>query len=142
MSNLSGDGIADVRAKACEILLDHRLTQKAKDPKKAEAIMDKLHVATPKKRDNKLREAAVPQTVVEGVKKVGPTVKELQEEYGGAGKFYIPEEEHYILEKEDWRYDKWPEFYLGKNVSDFYDADIEAKLNALEEEEDKIIQME
>jgi len=27
-------------------------------------------------------------------------------------------------------------------VSDFYDADIEAKLNALEEEEDKIIQME
>jgi nucleolar GTP-binding protein len=77
MSNLSGDGIADVRAKACEILLDHRLTQKAKDPKKAEAIMDKLHVATPKKRDNKLREAAVPQTVVEGVKKVGPTVKEL-----------------------------------------------------------------
>ena len=39
MSNLSGDGIADVRAKACDILLDHRLTQKAKDPKKAEAIM-------------------------------------------------------------------------------------------------------
>lgn len=66
----------------------------------------------------------------------------MQEEYGGAGKFYIPEEEHYILENEDWRYDKWPEFYNGKNVADFYDADIEAKLNALEEEEDKILQME
>jgi len=26
MSNQSGDGIADVRAKACDILLDHRLT--------------------------------------------------------------------------------------------------------------------
>lgn len=26
MSNKSGDGIADVRAKACEILVDHRLT--------------------------------------------------------------------------------------------------------------------
>jgi len=26
MSNQSGDGIADVKAKACEILLDHRLT--------------------------------------------------------------------------------------------------------------------
>jgi nucleolar GTP-binding protein len=35
MSNKSGDGIADVRAKACEILVDHRLTLKAKDPKKA-----------------------------------------------------------------------------------------------------------
>ena len=45
MSNQSGDGIADVRAKACDILLDHRLTQKAKDPKKAEAIINKLHIA-------------------------------------------------------------------------------------------------
>jgi len=142
MSNQSGEGIQDVRAKACDILLDHRLTQKAKDPKKAEAIMEKLHVAEPKKRDNKVREAAIPQTVVDGVKKTGPTIKELQEEYGGAGKFYIPEEEHYLLEKEEWRYDKWPEFYLGKNVADFYDPDIEAKLNALEEEEDRIIQME
>lgn len=34
MSNISGDGIADVKAKACDILLDHRLTQKNKDPKK------------------------------------------------------------------------------------------------------------
>jgi len=45
MSNKSGEGIPDVKAKACEILLDHRLTQKAKDPKKAQAIMEKLHVA-------------------------------------------------------------------------------------------------
>ena len=45
MSNTSGDGIADVKAKACDILLDHRLTQKAKDPKKAEAIMNKMHIA-------------------------------------------------------------------------------------------------
>ena len=26
MSNISGDGIADVKSKACDILLDHRLT--------------------------------------------------------------------------------------------------------------------
>jgi hypothetical protein len=45
MSNSSGDGIAGVRAKACVILLDHRLTLKAKDPKKAEAIMNKLHIS-------------------------------------------------------------------------------------------------
>lgn len=104
--------------------------------------MDKLHVAQPKKRDNKVRESSVPDSVIKGIKKEGPTIKELQEEYGGAGNFYIPEEEHYLLEKEEWRYDKWPEFYLGKNVADFYDKDIEAKLNALEEEEDKILQME
>lgn len=141
MSNESGDGIADVRARACDILLDHRLTQKAKDPKKAEAIMNKLHIAQPKKRDNKMREIAIPDSVTQGIKKTGPTIKELQEEFGGAGKFYIPEEEHYILEKEDWRYDKWPEFLQGKNVADFYDAEIVAKLDALEAEEDKILQM-
>ena len=142
MSNKTGEGIADVRAKACDILLDHRLTLKAKDPKKAEAIMAKLHVAQPKKRDNKVRETSIPDTFLQGVKKQGPTIRELQEEYGGAGKFYIPEEEHYLLENEDWRYDKWPEFYLGKNVADFYDKDIVEKLNKLEEEEERILKME
>jgi hypothetical protein len=80
--------------------------------------------------------------VHQGIKKTGPTIRELQEEYGGAGKFYIPEEEHYLLENEDWRYDKWPEFFMGKNVADFYHKDIEEKLNALEEEENKILEME
>jgi len=31
---------------------------------------------------------------------------------------------------------------LGKNVADFYDADIEAKLNALEAEEEQILKLE
>lgn len=142
MSNKSGDGITDVKAKACDILLDQRLTQKAKDPKKAEAIMDKLHIAQPKKRDNKMRDICIPDTVKQGLKKTGPTVKEIMQEYGGAGKFVIPEEEFYILEKEDWRYDKWPEFFQGKNVADYYDPEIEQKLNALEEEEAQILAME
>ena len=95
MSNSSGDGISDVKQKACDILLDHRLTQKAKDPKKAEQILNRLHVAQPKKRDNYDRAPAIPDTVINGVKKQGPTIKELQEEFGGAGNFYIPIEEHY-----------------------------------------------
>lgn len=142
MSNSSGDGISDVKQKACDILLDHRLTQKAKDPKKAEQIMNRLHVAQPKKRDNMDRAAVIPETVIMGVKKSGPTIKELQEEFGGAGNFYIPIEEHYQLEKDEWKFDRWPEFYLGKNVMDFYDPDIEEKLKALEEEEDKLLAME
>ena len=77
MSNSSGDGISDVKQKACDILLDHRLTQKAKDPKKAEQIMNRLHVAQPKKRDNMDRAAVIPETVIMGIKKTGPTIKEL-----------------------------------------------------------------
>lgn len=63
----------------------------------------------------------------------------MQEEFGGAGNFYIPVEEHYQLEEDDWKFDRWPEFYLGKNVMDYYDPDIEEKLKALEEEEDKLL---
>jgi nucleolar GTP-binding protein len=142
MSNQSGDGISDVKQKACDILLDHRLAQKAKDPKKAEAILGRLHIAQPKKRDNREREPIIPESVLKGVKKTGPTIKELQEEFGGAGNFYIPVEEHYQLESDEWKFDRWPEFYLGKNVMDFYDADIEEKLKALEEEEEKLLQIE
>jgi len=69
MSNISGDGIADVKSKACDILLDHRLTQKSKDPKKQEAILNRLHIAQPQKRDNFDRPANVPDTVLKGVKK-------------------------------------------------------------------------
>ena len=46
------------------------------------------------------------------------------------------------MEKDEWKFDRWPEFYLGKNVMDFYDPDIEEKLRALEEEEDKLLAME
>lgn len=99
-------------------------------------------MAQPKKRDNHDRAPQIPDTVGMGVKKAGPSIKQLQEEYGGAGNFYIPIEEHYQLEDESWKFDRWPEFYLGKNVMDFYDPDIEEKLKALEEEEEKLLKME
>jgi len=44
-----------------------------------------------------------------------------------------------MLEKEEWRYDQFPEFYNGSNVLDFYDPDIERKLDALEKEEAEIL---
>jgi len=47
-----------------------------------------------------------------------------------------------LLEKEEWRYDKFPEFYNGSNVLDFYDPDITEKLNALEKEEEELLKME
>jgi len=64
MSNITKDGIEDVKTKACDILLDHRLTLKAKDPKKAEAILNRLHIAEPKKRDNMSRPEIIPDTVL------------------------------------------------------------------------------
>lgn len=99
-------------------------------------------MAQPAKRDNISRPPIIPDTVVRGVKKEGPTIKELQEEFGGAGNFMVPIEEHYMLEKEEWRYDVWPEFFNGSNVMDFYDPDITKKLEELEREEEQLLKIE
>lgn len=48
MSNISDEGIANVKKTACEILLDFRLAQKTKDPKKAENVLNRIHIAQPK----------------------------------------------------------------------------------------------
>ena len=46
--------------------------------------------------------------------------------------------ENYILANDLWKNDIMPEFYNGKNVADFVDPEIEAKLEALEREEDAL----
>ena len=60
-----------------------------------------------------------------------------QWEFGGPGRFSFPEWEHYRgnLENDEWITDIIPQFMDGKNVADFYDPDIESKLEALEKEE-------
>jgi nucleolar GTP-binding protein len=47
--------------------------------------------------------------------------------------------EGYMLDNEEWKYDIMPEIMDGKNVADFIDPDIHAKLEALEKEEEELI---
>lgn len=56
-----------------------------------------------------------------------------QWDLGGPGVFSFPEFEHYRgqLENDEWITDIIPQFMDGKNVADFYDADIEAKLKVV-----------
>jgi nucleolar GTP-binding protein len=144
MSNIDGTGIGEVKQTACDILLDHRLTQKAKNPKKAESILNRIYVATPKKMDTKERPPHIPKTVLKEVKRPEgkPTVLEMQVEKGGAGVWSYPYQEDLILEDPEWKYDNIPVFFSGHNVADFYDPDIEEKLNELEKEEDYIRSIE
>lgn len=44
-----------------------------------------------------------------------------------------------MLENSEWKYDVVPEIYQGKNIADFVDPDIEAKLKALEDEEEALL---
>ncbi|CAI2360663.1 unnamed protein product [Moneuplotes crassus] len=144
MSNTEKIGLDEVKQTACDILLDHRLTQKAKNPKKAESILNRVYVATPKRKDKVERPAHVPKTVLDQVPRPNDkkTVLEMQVENGGAGVWSFPYQEHFLLEDDDWKYDNAPTFMGGHNVADFYDPDIEEKLNELEKEEEYLTKLE
>ena len=78
--------------------------------------------------------------VDEGLEKIitQNRVKDMIEQNGGEGVFWIPDREHFILENPDWKDDIWPEIMDGKNVMDFIDPDIREKLMKLEKEEEEI----
>jgi len=67
------------------------------------------------------------------------TARELMWENGGPG-VWAPDYRHqYDLKDEEWRYDAIPQIINGKNIADYIDPDIEAKLAALEQEEQQIV---
>lgn len=140
MSNMTEEGITDVKQSACDMLLEHRVeTKLAKGGKKIENILNRIHLAQPMKRDEKKRETAIPESVLApkdlsmDVEK--KTEKDLEDENGGAG-IYSPDlNKHYILKDASWKYDIIPEIMNGKNIADFIDTSILSKLEALEKEE-------
>merc|ERR1712137_177380 len=147
MSNKSGDGINDVKTRACDILLEYRLAQKTENLaggnsviKREEDFLKGIYVAKPKSRGDAERTPNIPETVLSGQKQSlnRPTLKELQEQHGGAGVFNFPLQEHFMLEDVNWKYDVVPEIMDGKNIADFVDADILRKLEDLEKEEEML----
>lgn len=147
MSNKTGDGIETVKTEACETLLKHRDGQKIEalaggnqNLKREEEILRGLHIAQPTKsrESNVERAPIVPESVKQGAKLEKPTLKEIQEEHGGAGVFNFPLQEHYDLENPDWKYDAIPEIMDGKNIADYVDPDILQRLDELEREEEML----
>lgn len=64
------------------------------------------------------------------------TERDLQEENGGAGVYSMDYRKKYDLHNEEWKYDIMPEIVDGKNIADFVDPEIMAKLEQLEMEEE------
>lgn len=70
---------------------------------------------------------------------VTKTARELMWENGGPG-VWAPDYRHqYDLNDEEWKYDAIPQILNGKNIADYIDPDIDAKLAALEQEEQQIV---
>ena len=140
MSTLTEQGISDVKTLACDRLLASRVEMKLKS-KRVTDVADRLHVAVPKQRDTVSRPPVIPPGVEEARarREAGErrkTEKDLQEENGGAGVYSQDLRKRWDLKDETWKYDVMPEIVDGHNVADFIDPDIDAKLEALEREEE------
>ncbi|KAK8188411.1 P-loop containing nucleoside triphosphate hydrolase protein [Phyllosticta capitalensis] len=151
MSCTTQDGVMPVRSAVCDRLIAQRNAEKLKAGTAAISgevsgrlgdVLRRIHVAQP--MDGITREAYIPDAVKNKMKydPNDPNRKklqrELEEENGGAGVYNINLKENYLLENDEWKNDKIPEVFNGKNVYDYIDPEIEAKLAALEAEEEQM----
>jgi nucleolar GTP-binding protein len=150
LSCTTSEGVQEVKNAACERLIADRVAQKLRAGTSSTGtvggrlgdVLARIHVARP--LDGVVREPFIPEAVrqMKRYDKNDPErrklARDIEEEGGGAGVYNVDLKQNYILESDEWKQDKIPEVFEGKNVCDFIDPDIEAKLAALEEEEEKL----
>ncbi|RYP37197.1 hypothetical protein DL767_003016 [Monosporascus sp. MG133] len=146
----TSEGVQAVKNAACERLIAERVSQKLKAGTTSSGavggrladVMARIHVAQP--MGGVTREAFVPDAIKDMRKydKEDPErrklARDIEEENGGAGVYNVDLKADYILENPEWKHDRIPEVFDGKNVYDYIDPDIDAKLQALEEEEERL----
>lgn len=150
LSCTTSEGVTEVKNAACERLIADRVAQKLKSGTNTSGsiggrlgyVLTRIHMAQP--LGGIVREPYIPEAIkqLQKYKKDDPTrrrlARDIEEENGGAGVYNVDLKQDYLLEENDWKHDKIPEVVDGKNVYDFIDPDIDAKLAALEEEEEKL----
>lgn len=150
LSCATSEGIMEVRNAACERLVADRIAQKLKPGATSGAavggrlgnLLSRIHVAQP--LGGMTRKVFIPEAAKarQPYDRNDPERRKLErhieEEEGGAGVYNVDLKKRYVLESDEWKHDKIPEVLNGMNVYDFVDPDIEAKLAALEEEEEKL----
>ena len=150
LSCTTSEGVTEVKNAACERLIAERVAQKLKAGTNSSGtiggrlgdVLTRIHVAQP--LGGVVREPYIPDAVkaLRKFNKDDPNrrrlAREIEEENGGAGVFNVDLKQDYLLADDDWKHDRVPEVFNGKNVYDFIDPDIESKLAALEEEEEKL----
>jgi nucleolar GTP-binding protein len=150
LSCTTTEGVMQVRNTVCERLLATRNAEKLKAGTNSSGeptgrlgdLLRRIHVAQP--LGGVVRETFIPDAVKDRAKydKNDPNRRKLErdieEEEGGAGVYNINLRKNYLLESDEWKDDRIPEVFEGKNVYDYIDPDIEEKLAALEAEEEKL----
>ena len=150
LSCATTEGLMQARNAACDRLIAVRNAEKLASSTNSAGestgrlgdLLRRIHVAQP--LGGVVREIYVPEAVKnkEKYEKEDPMRRKLErdieEQEGGPGVYNINLKKDYLLEDDEWKDDKVPEILDGKNVYDFIDPDIEQKLKALEEEEDRL----
>jgi len=155
MSALTEDGVTAVKTAACDMLLKQRVKAKVATRKIA-GIKHRIHVAMPKPRSGRRRASTIPESVLKAraAKKAGVVSMDDESDAGPRNTSKRPDPhawgtvfnykgtdltQQYDLKNDDWKTDIVPEIMDGKNIADFVDADILAKLDALEKEEEVLV---
>lgn len=147
LSCATTEGLMNVRNAACDRLLAERNAQKMTAGTNSSGevtgrlgdVLRRIHVAQP--LGGIVRETFIPEAAKNRMKfsEDDPNrpklMREIEAENGGPGVFNVNLKDKWMLEDEEWKADRMPEVVNGKNVYDFIDPEIEAKLAALEEEE-------
>ncbi|KAI9821291.1 MAG: Nucleolar GTP-binding protein 1 [Pycnora praestabilis] len=150
LSCTTTEGVTEVKNAACERLIADRVAQKLKAGSNSAGtvsgrlgdVLTRIHVAQP--MGGMKREVFIPDAIKNKRRytKEDPErpllERDIEEQEGGAGVYNIDLKKRYLLENDEWKHDKVPEIFDGKNVYDYVDPDIEVKLAALEEEEEKL----
>jgi nucleolar GTP-binding protein len=145
LSCYTDEGVMDVRNRACDKLLATRVEQKMQSNKISD-VLNKLHLAQPQLRDNTDRPAHIPEGALDRIKydlsdpNRPKLERDLEVENGGAGVYNVDLKKRYMLSNDEWKYDHIPEIMDGKNIADFVDPDIEEQLEALEREEERLVE--
>lgn len=94
VSCYSDEGVTDLKTKACDALLAHRVEAKVKGTK-INTVINRIHVAQPKPRDDLERKPFIPDAVLEKRKydKNDPNrprlERDIEAEEGGAGVYNV-----------------------------------------------------
>lgn len=140
MSTANEIGVMDVKMEACERLLGYRVDQKMRT-KKVDGILNRLHVAMPKARDEVKRPPCIPDSILlrKGLSQMDINVKpkklekDIEAELGD--EYSLDLKKSYTTIPAEERYDPIPEFWESHNIMDYIDHDIFKKLEELEREE-------
>lgn len=139
MSTVKELGVMEVKTEACERLLSYRVDQKMRT-KKVDGILNRLHVAVPRERDNIERpvcipDAALQKKILNAEKKAAQRKLEKDLEIELGDDYSLDLKKNYVTIPEEERWDSIPEFFDGHNIADYIDPDIFEKLEELEREE-------